>query len=224
MQQSQFSAYRETGPYHETSSEAESDLEFIQNDVPSIVHVSDASTPAATAHEETVDEDLVDTPNQVAVRGDRKEMRRQLKRKSQEHRLANFNSQRKKQRTKKRTLNCNEDSSMQFEALIGRHISEIQFGETATGKSDDEDQQNHHQANNKSRMIDASFLLHRRLPPLERVSEMFFARKIVPNAAPALRRSNSVDNYFFKFVLVSSVILVICLLFYHFCYVPWSQK
>lgn len=182
------SDYRESAPYPITSSEDENELELLETNE-SVIDLS-------TSFSETLNEtqiELVDTPETVkapSARANRKELRTVLKRKSHEHRLAQFNSQRKKK-------NCTETAAdlESFENLIDSHISELHFETTKETTKD----------------VDASFLLTRRLPPLERASEMFFARSIVPlpPVAAASKPSSSSSRLITKMCLFLTFIFVV---------------
>lgn len=146
--------YRNASNYHVTSSEDDdtdgsSDVEILETEISPVVTVNESDT-----QDRTLDAQLVDTPPKYTValdpRGDRKTLRKQLRRKSQEHRLANFNSHRKK-----------TPKSSSDEPTAEHQISALKTPA-------------------QSRDIDASFFLHRQLPPIERPSEMFYARPMEP--------------------------------------------
>lgn len=164
-----FFAYRDSDPYHLTSSEDEeqaeeepdSELEFIQDEEASVIDVLDE-----TPFDEGAWQDVTGS-QRIAIRGDKREMRRRLRRKSRDDRQATFNSLRKA--TPKNNCNRNFATELDaFERLIDSHISESPtFDEVS--------------AYRRGRVKDLSFCnFSRFLPPLERASEMFFARMWVP--------------------------------------------
>lgn len=200
----QFGVYRENERYHETSSEGESDDIELLEPTASVIDVNDDS------HKD----ELLETPNRVTIptKKSRKEVRRALKRRSHEGRLAQFDSTRKKTPR----FDCNDDGSYaRFERLIGHHISELHFDEPAP-------------LSNSGKDVNASIAVFHRNLPLERASEMFYARSICPppptsvvsHACPTiLCRILCFLKARLKFLLnrLSFVAFVLCL----FVAVPW---
>lgn len=191
-------SYRESNEfYHVTSSEDDSDVEVIQNKTPSVINVPD-ETPL------DADEGWEDASPKFVIRGDKREMRHSLRRKSHENRQVTFNSQRKQANKVPQQLNCNNDTDIfdDFKrSLMDSHISEKPY--------DDDKQPS---AANKSRDVNVNWSVSKRLPPIERASDMFYARQFVPHTSTiAIVTTNNSSRSRRRFFIF--VVLVIFLMF-----------